>query len=1044
MKWIDSGDIKSWINGKQRHCAQTLPELVRRLIFATAAASSIEEIDFPSGDSISNSGWDGRLKISVVSPFFPRGISGWEIGTEKSPGKKAESDYENRTADPLGFTHNETTFVFVTPRPWPGRAKWQSSKDQLHKWKGIRAIGADALEQWLDSAPAVALWLAKQIGKVVSGGIRDLESVWEEWSLATNPTMTSDLVIGGRTKDVEEVHKWLTEKPRVLSVQADSPDEAVAFLYAAVAALPEVSRAQVLSRCVAVETINELRQLVQAYQYPLIIAAPGQCIEAAGAAVAKGHHIFLSMDAMLIDIGNVFRLSRPQHSIIEKNLSLNGLSQAEAQRVARDFGRSIPVLRRHLYRSSAVSAPVWADRTSAVALLPALLAGAWTDDKEGDRATLEALSGLTYDTLTSRLQSFLTMEDAPIRKVGNVWMLKSPLDAWFLLARHLDKDYLKRFRQAITAVLTQTDPKYDLPAEERWAATIYGKSSLYTGWLRIGLVESLVLLAVYGDRSPNIDSAQGFADAVVKEIFAAAQTWQAWASIKDVTPLLAEASPNTFIDIVEHGITSTPTLFQELMKDDPGLFGECRHSGLLWALESAAWSSEYFSGAVSALTNLAKIDPGGRWSNRAINSLKEVFQPGYPQTYASPQERLAAFDTLVTKDPKTVWRFAGGYYGQQIISESHRFRWRDAGGVRRGLEPEKSQDYQEYAKGLLPRLTELACNRENLLSSIEHFTRLPKEMRERLLETLEKADRVTFSQIEQEQLLQQIRQALNWINSYGGPDQRAHVPALYRVMKKFEPDDVLQRVGCLLSNPWPRLPEGELQKYDEKNTAVLAAQENAAREVLDKVPMAELLAFAAGIRNVVVLGHALGKVVRSQDEDAGVLDAILEKAADMPLLVTAYAAGRVEVTNDDWVRQQIERLKLQHSYSAEVCALLCLALPEGAETWSRVSSYGKEAESAYWKRARGYSRSDKSRDNPLAVEKLLDAKRPLTALEIAGDPNISVPSQVLKRLIQDLLLENNLQPDAMMDFYLGHVFNQLYDRNELPLGEIAQWEWPFV
>lgn len=138
MKWIDSGDIKGWVNGKQRHCAQTLPELVRRLIFATAAASSIEEIDFPSGDSISNSGWDGRLKTSVVSPFFPTGTSGWEMGIEKSPGKKAESDYENRTADPLGFTHNGTTFVFVTPRPWPGRDKWQSRKDELHKWKGIR------------------------------------------------------------------------------------------------------------------------------------------------------------------------------------------------------------------------------------------------------------------------------------------------------------------------------------------------------------------------------------------------------------------------------------------------------------------------------------------------------------------------------------------------------------------------------------------------------------------------------------------------------------------------------------------------------------------------------------------------------------------------------------------------------------------------------------------------------------------------------------------------------------------------------------------
>ncbi len=724
--------------------------------------------------------------------------------------------------------------------------------------------GADTLELWLDSAPAVALWLAKQIGKVVSGGIRDLENVWEEWALATNPTMTTDLVIGGRARDVERVHKWLEDRPGVLSVQGDSPDEAAAFLYAAVAALPEMSRVRVLSRCLVVETINELRQLTQAFQNSLIIAAPGQCIEAAGAAVAKGHHIFLSMDAKLIDIGNVLRLSRPQHTIVEKNLSLNGLSQGEAQRLARDFGRSIPVLRRHLYRSSAVSAPMWANADFAGALLPVLFAGAWTDGKEGDRAVLESLSGVDYDTFTRGLQPFLSLDDAPVRKVGNVWMLKSPLDAWFLLARHLNNDSLKRFRQAITAVLTKTDPKYDLPAEERWAAAIYGKSNPYSGWLRTGLVESLVLLAVYGNRSPNVSSTQAFADSVVKEIFAAAQTWEAWASIKDVTPLLAEASPDTFIEIVQRGLTNTPRLFQELMQDDPGVFGECRHAGLLWALESVAWSPEYFAGAVSVLTGLAKIDPGGRWSNRAIDSLKEIFLPGFPQTYASPQERLAAFDRLVESDPKIAWTFAGGYYSQGHFSESYRFRWRDAGGERRGLERERREDYQDYLKGFLPKLSELACTRANLISSVNAFTRLPADVRERLLAELEKIDPTSFSKGEREQLVKEIREALNWINNYGDVDRRANVPALNRVLATFEPEDVLQRVGWLLSDPWPRLPEGEPKNYEEKDAAVLKAQEQAAREVLDRVPIATVVDYATNIQYMGVMGHALGKVVRDE------------------------------------------------------------------------------------------------------------------------------------------------------------------------------------
>ena len=218
MKWISAGDITNWANTNQRRCQDTLPELVRRLILAHTA-NTIHEFDFPSGDSVTTGGWDGRLKTPVVSPFFPSGSSGWEIGTEKSAQTKADADYIKRTTDPLGMTLNETTFVFVTPRSFPKRAKWQNEKQTSGVWKDVKVIAADALEQWLDITPAVALWFARQIGKVLSNGVRDLEAVWEEWSIGTKPVMTAALIIGGRTTDVETVQKWITDAPRILEVQ---------------------------------------------------------------------------------------------------------------------------------------------------------------------------------------------------------------------------------------------------------------------------------------------------------------------------------------------------------------------------------------------------------------------------------------------------------------------------------------------------------------------------------------------------------------------------------------------------------------------------------------------------------------------------------------------------------------------------------------------------------------------------------------------------------------------------------------------------------
>lgn len=1045
MKWISATDITNWANTQQRQCQDTLPELVGRLILAHTA-NAVEEFDFPHGDSVATGGWDGRLKTPVTFPYFPNGASGWEIGTEKSAEKKADGDYTKRVADPLGMAPADTTFVFVTPRSFPKRNTWQSAKKSLGDWKDIKVIAADSLEQWISMTPAVGLWLARQIGKVVSNGIRDIEDVWNEWTVGTKPQMTPALVIGGRTRDAENIQQWIAAQPSIKEVQGDHPSEAFVFLYTAIATLPDTEKAQAFARCVVVENKTEMRQLVQAFpNYPLIIAGPGECLEVAHAAVQKGHHVFISMDATVVGIRNVLRLVRPQRSVVEKILHESGMSEADAQKIARDSGRSIPVLRRHLFQSNAVSAPLWAKPESAKILLPVLFANAWDEYKDGDRQVIETLTGIGYDDFIKELTPFLSIDDAPVRKVGSVWMIKSPLDSWYLLAPHLTQDLLKLFETALLAVLSKTDPKYELEPEKRWAAAIYGKANPYSEWLRTGLVESLVLLAVYGSQSPSIASTQTFADRVVRNVFENASTWEAWASMKDASALLAEAAPDVFMEAVEQWIAKDPTIFQNLMKDDRGVLGECRHCGLLWALEGIAWSTDYFARAVNVLAQLANTDPGGGWSNRAVNSLGEIFLPGLPQTHAKPKERLAALEQLITKHPTLVWKFAEGYYGGGSVSESHRFRWRDTGGTRRGLEQETNAEYNEYLRGLLPMLQNLACSRENVIASMDEFIRLPDDTKARLLTDLEAMDPATFSKDEIAILLQKTREASNWTNSYGDEKHKAYTPGLNRILEKFAPTNVIERVGWLLVTPWPRLPQGEPREHDAKDTSVKAAQKAAAREVLDGATMDEIFAFSNTIQYQGILGHSLAVAAKDDEESYKIFDSLLTHASDMPVLVRGYALGRVEVKGKEWVDEEIKRLKTKGNYFPEACALLYLGLPESAETWAAVEAQGKDEEATYWKYASGYSQANKNGEAPIAVEKLLNVKRPTAALQVAGDPHTDIPSKLLQRLLQELLEEDRKNTNQVMDeFHLGHVFNQLYQKNELPIEEMAKLEWPYA
>jgi len=347
---------------------------------------------------------------------------------------------------------------------------------------------------------------------------------------------------------------------------------------------------------------------------------------------------------------------------------------------------------------------------------------------------------------------------------------------------------------------------------------------------------------------------------------------------------------------------------------------------------------------------------------------------------------------------------------------------------------------------LLPLLRDLACVRENLATSMDEFIRLPQETREKLIATLEATEPATLSKEERGLLFQKIREALHWINSYGEEDQRVHAPGLNKMLEKFAPTDVIERVGWLLANPWPKLPEGELREHEANDTRVKTAQTEAAREVLDKAPIDKILEFASTIPYQWVFGHSLAIAVKDENEGNTILDGILAHIADIPILVMGFASGRVEIVGSAWVDEQIRRLKEQGNYSVEGCAVLYFGLPEGSETWSAVGAHGKDVETAYWKQASGHSRTGKKDDAPIAVEKLLDVKRPEVALTIAGSPQADIPSTLLQRLLQEILNmdEKKIRAGVMEEYYLGHVFNQLYQKNDLPLEEIARLEWPFA
>ena len=124
--WVNAADIEAWAD--RISARSDFPRLIRRLIHATSEAAL--RIEFPAGEGSQRPGWDGIVNASAPTANVPAGLSTWELGVGADPARKAESDLRSRTKNPLGIEPSEATFVFVTARRWPGKAKWEAEKKQ--------------------------------------------------------------------------------------------------------------------------------------------------------------------------------------------------------------------------------------------------------------------------------------------------------------------------------------------------------------------------------------------------------------------------------------------------------------------------------------------------------------------------------------------------------------------------------------------------------------------------------------------------------------------------------------------------------------------------------------------------------------------------------------------------------------------------------------------------------------------------------------------------------------------------------------------------
>jgi len=884
--------------------------------------------------------------------------------------------------------------------------------------------------------------------------ILSLESFWENWSQETEPPLSPNLVIGGREQERDRVLSWLHGSPRSLTLQGDSPAEAIAFLAAVVQGLGDEQRIAVLSRAIVVDGATSWQELVTSSAEPLILIARLSQPEGIGRAIKSGHHVFIPSGRT--GAKNAVFLPRIVRDAAEKSLKEMGWSDDQTRNLATLARRSLSALRRKLAIAPSVQHPTWAQPNHARELLAPMLASVWDGSSQGDREALAQLSNMPYENLQSILVRWANESDSPIRRVGDIWMIAAQEDAWRLLARYLTKDDLQRFENVVINILSELEPAFELPPDQRFAASVYGKVLTRSGHLRNGVAEMLALIATLSSEiqfSANRTDEE-VACRIVRQLMEKSKNNETlWASLAYQLPLLAEAAPGTFLGAVDEDLTGGNPILVSLFQDqtsDGTLMGSSPHTGLLWALETLAWNPNYLSSAALSLARLARLDPGGRLVNRPAHSLRNIFICWHPNTTASLESRLKVLDTIRKREPDVAWYLLMSLLPKHhsTVFPTHRTKWRDWVPDSPTLITE--QEYIKATTAILEWLiSDAGTNITRWCSLIVAASSMTMEQREVLLQHLERFDPKQFSSNERVQICDCLRKET--VSHRDFPDAKwaiptEHVQRLEEIYARFEPEPLINHY-CWLFKHGVKLPGMRGSSWEEREKVVENLRTEALQEILEAQGWEEVLKLSEKVKEPALVGQILAKAQLLPidlglflKENLGVPEAWRSQMVQTFIKVNAYKHG------EQWIEDCLNANL--RTWRPEQYGEFLLCLPFNVSLLNRLDAVDEEVQRYFWSRRQDVSLLEAAQAERVLTQ-LLKFERPCFAVDIIGGTVDQAPGILLPQRIVEVLeisvrapLEQNFDFSAFA-YHSAELLNYL-EKTDISRDRLASLEFLYL